>query len=103
MNYILFDPAETWEDLLPLTWTRPISEIRVGILTIREKWEKHLGTTVSWLTRDFLRELFPVNLEEDNILINGSILPDPSVLKTKFTIFIKLKRVKEILPNWQFQ
>jgi UDP-N-acetylglucosamine diphosphorylase/glucosamine-1-phosphate N-acetyltransferase len=81
MNYILFDPAETWEDLLPLTWTRPISEIRIGILTIREKWEKHLGTTVSWLTRDFLRELFPVNLEEDNILINGSILPDLSVLK----------------------
>ena len=80
MNYILFDPPETWENLLPLTFTRPVSEIRVGILSIREKWEKRLGTNASWLTRDFLQELYPVKLEDDNILINGSILPDQSIV-----------------------
>lgn len=81
MNYILFDPAETWENLLPLTWTRPVSEIRIGILSIREKWEKHLGTAASWLTRDLLKELFPAKFEEDNILINGSVLPRASLVQ----------------------
>jgi UDP-N-acetylglucosamine diphosphorylase/glucosamine-1-phosphate N-acetyltransferase len=81
MNYILFDPAETWENLLPLTWTRPVSEIRIGILTIREKWERLLGTKVSWLTRDYLQEEFPARLENENILINGSVLPDKSLVR----------------------
>lgn len=82
MNYILFDPAETWENLLPLTWTRPVSEIRIGILSIREKWEKHLGTRASWLTKDLLQELFPAKFEDDNVLINGSILPEASLVKS---------------------
>ena len=38
MNYVLFDDAG-WSDLLPLTFTRPACEMRIGVLTIREKWE----------------------------------------------------------------
>jgi UDP-N-acetylglucosamine diphosphorylase/glucosamine-1-phosphate N-acetyltransferase len=80
MNYILFDD-ETRLSLLPFTFTRPVCEIRIGILTIREKWEKHLNQSISFFTENYLREKFPLKVEEDNILINGSVLPDEKLLK----------------------
>ncbi len=79
MNYILFDD-ETRLSLLPFTFTRPVAEIRIGILTIREKWEKHLGQQVSFFTEAFLQEKFPLKIEADNILINGAVLPDLSLM-----------------------
>jgi UDP-N-acetylglucosamine diphosphorylase/glucosamine-1-phosphate N-acetyltransferase len=80
MNYILFDD-ETRLSLLPFTYTRPVAEIRTGILTIREKWEHYLGQTVSFFTEDFLRVKFPLTVKEDNVLINGSVLPDTMLMK----------------------
>jgi UDP-N-acetylglucosamine diphosphorylase/glucosamine-1-phosphate N-acetyltransferase len=80
MNYILFDD-DSWEQLLPLTFTRPVSEIRVGILTIREKWEKNLGSETSSLTRDYLSAKYPVSIEKDNLLINASLLPSPEIIE----------------------
>jgi len=80
MNYILFDD-QAWEQLLPLTFTRPVSEIRVGILTIREKWEKYLNTEVSFLTQDYLASKYPFNIENDNLLINACLLPCPEIIK----------------------
>ena len=80
MNYILFDYKHR-ESLLPFTYTRPISDIRVGILTIREKWEKLLGSTTSTLTEEYLRKKFPLLKGEKNILINGSILPTKTLVK----------------------
>jgi UDP-N-acetylglucosamine diphosphorylase/glucosamine-1-phosphate N-acetyltransferase len=80
MNHILFDPPETWENLLPLTFTRPVCEIRTGILTVKEKWERLLGTRASVLTRDYLQVRFPLHLEDDNVLINGSVLPGEDLL-----------------------
>ena len=74
MNYILFDD-ESREDLLPFTFTRPIADIRIGILTIREKWEKLLGNKTSSLTEKYLQEKFPLITEDENIYINGSVLP----------------------------
>lgn len=79
-NVILFD-NETREHLLPLTYLKPIGELRVGILTIREKWEQHLGFPVSFLTQDYLSEKFPMAYGPENILINASVLPTPSLLK----------------------
>ena len=49
MNYILFD-GPFRNALLPFTYTRPVADIRVGILTIREKWEAHLGSTITSIT-----------------------------------------------------
>ncbi|HQX03888.1 MAG TPA: putative sugar nucleotidyl transferase, partial [Flavobacterium sp.] len=46
MNYILFD-GPVRNALLPFTFTRPVADIRIGILTIREKWEKYLGYTTT--------------------------------------------------------
>ncbi len=80
MNYIFFDDS-TWQELLPLTFTRPVAEIRIGILTIREKWEKYLQTAVSWHTQDYLAEKYPAKITNDNILINGAVLPDADLVK----------------------
>ncbi|MBS4040487.1 MAG: GlmU family protein [Flavobacteriales bacterium] len=75
MNYILFD-GTVRNSLLPFTFTRPVADIRVGILTIREKWEKYLGYTTTTLTEDYLMEKYPMVEMEENILINASFLPN---------------------------
>lgn len=80
MNYILFeDSCRT--NLLPLTFTRPISEIRIGILTIKEKWEYYLKESCSYLTEKYLSKKFKLKKAKNNILINGSVLPDACLAK----------------------
>lgn len=75
MNYILFDGIVR-KALLPFTFTRPVADIRVGILTIREKWEKYLGYTTTTLTEEYLSEKFPMVEMEENIMINSAFLPN---------------------------
>ena len=75
MNYILFD-GPSRNALLPFTFTRPVADIRVGILTIREKWELYLGSTTTTLTEDYLSEKFPMVELEENVMINASFLPN---------------------------
>lgn len=80
MNYILFDDSSR-NNLLPLTFTRPIAEIRIGILTIREKWEKMLNAQTSTLTEPYLSNKFPLLKGEINTLINASVLPTPELVE----------------------
>ena len=80
MNYILFD-GSVRETLLPFTYTRPVADIRVGILTIREKWEKYLGSTTTTVTKEYLAEKFPMVEMEHNIMINASFLPTSSLVE----------------------
>jgi len=81
VNLILFDCHKTRENLLPLTYTRPIADIRVGILTIREKWEKQLGQTSFSLTENYLHDKFPAATDSSAALyINGSVLPDEQLI-----------------------
>jgi UDP-N-acetylglucosamine diphosphorylase/glucosamine-1-phosphate N-acetyltransferase len=75
MNYILFDNFRR-SNLFPLTYLRPVADIRIGILTIRDKWEKYLGQKTSTLTEGYLRKKFPVIRMDDNIMINGSVCPN---------------------------
>jgi len=75
MNYILFD-GTVRDALLPFTFTRPVADIRIGILTIREKWEKYLGSTTTTLTEEYLSEKFPMVELAENIMINASFLPN---------------------------
>ncbi|HIE16184.1 MAG TPA: glucose-1-phosphate thymidylyltransferase, partial [Bacteroidales bacterium] len=81
MNYILFDTPNTWQDLLPLTYTRPISKLRIGITTIYEKWNYFLNTQASFLTKSYLQEKYPITGSSDNIFINSSILPNALLVK----------------------
>ncbi len=79
MNYILFD-GTVRNALLPFTFTRPVADIRIGILTIREKWEKYLGYTTTTLTEEYLMEKYPMVEMEQNIMINASFLPNPILI-----------------------
>jgi UDP-N-acetylglucosamine diphosphorylase/glucosamine-1-phosphate N-acetyltransferase len=80
MNYILFDD-QSRNNLLPLTFMRPVAEIRLGIMTLREKWEHLLKTKTSTLTEAYLSEKFPIVKEKSNILINGAICPTPELIR----------------------
>jgi UDP-N-acetylglucosamine diphosphorylase/glucosamine-1-phosphate N-acetyltransferase len=79
VNFILFDDHSSIS-LRPLTFFRPVSAVRIGILTIYEKWEKHLRYPVSFLTEMYLQEKFPLRVGNDNFLINGSILPNQDLI-----------------------
>ena len=80
MNFILFDGPRR-DHLLPFTFTRPVSEIRVGIMTLKERWEAYLKVSVSSLTEEYLSIKYPVNLEESNVFIDASVLPSNELLK----------------------
>lgn len=79
MAIILFDD-NAHKTLLPLTYTRPVADLRIGILTIAEKWAKYLNTDYSFYTQSYLQAKFPVNYTADNIFINGSVCPDDGLL-----------------------
>src|SRR5437870_3725901 len=82
MNYILFEDL-TRINMLPLTFTRPVADLRIGILTIREKWEKYLGAKTSSLTESYLSKKFPLTfaIDTDNIWINGSFCPNEKLVE----------------------
>lgn len=79
MNYILFDGPDR-NSLLPFTYTRPVADLRVGILTIREKWESYLDFTTTTVTEDYLSEKFPMVEMEVNMMINASYLPNHEII-----------------------
>lgn len=88
MNYILFD-GPVRNALLPFTFTRPVADIRIGILTIREKWERYLGYTTTTVTEEYLGEKYPMVEMEQNVLINSAYLPNA----------ILAEMVRELQPN----
>ncbi|MBE9664316.1 putative sugar nucleotidyl transferase [Mucilaginibacter myungsuensis] len=80
MAIILFDD-NAYQNLLPLVYTRPVGDLRVGILTIAEKWAKHLKQGYSWHTRPYLQGKFQINITDDNLFINGGVCPDDTLLE----------------------
>ncbi|MEP5340397.1 MAG: GlmU family protein [Algibacter sp.] len=88
MNYILFD-GPSRNNLLPFTYTRPVADIRAGILTIRQKWEMVLNTTTTTVTEDYLSDKYPMVEMEENVMINASCLPNISLIE----------KVKALKPN----
>ena len=75
-NIILFDINQQHLELLPLAFTRPIADIRIGILTIREKWERMLSGNYSYLTPDYMAGKYPAHFTDDNLFIAGHLIPD---------------------------
>lgn len=79
-NIIIFDDNDIRRQLLPLTYTRPIAKIRVGITTIAEKWQSMLGKgRYSWLTASYLQEKYPLVAENSNLMIAGHVLPSKAL------------------------
>lgn len=81
MNAILFDDSEIRTALQPFTDTRPVSEVRVGVFTITEKWKRFLNHSVSFLTQDYLQRKFALKEDDINILINGAIIPSEELFQ----------------------
>ncbi len=79
MEYILFDSTNR-DRLLPFTHTRPVADIRCGILTMRERWEMLLGKAASTLTEDYLQKVFPVNESSDNLYLNGAVFGNSGLM-----------------------
>ncbi|KQX06310.1 GlmU family protein [Flavobacterium sp. Root420] len=78
MNYILFD-GPVRNALLPFTFTRPVADILIGIMTIRQKWEARLGSTITTITEDYLSVKFPMVEMEENVMINAAYLPNDTL------------------------
>lgn len=77
---VLFDGVE-WEQLFPLTLTRPVCEIIIGTSTIKNKWERLLGQTIEYHCAPYLQEKYNRTGESDVILINGAVLPDEELIQ----------------------
>lgn len=73
----LFDD-KSWLSLRPLTFTRPVADLRIGILTIAEKWAKYLDASFGFQTQAYLSVKYPaINA---SLSINGAICPDAQLL-----------------------
>ena len=94
MNYILYD-GSVRNALLPFTYTKPVADLRIGILTIRQKWEKHLGFTTTTLTEEYLEEKYPMLEMAKNVMINASFLPTNSLVE----IIRELKENQAVYKN----
>lgn len=79
MHIILFDDKR-WQQLLPLTFTRPAADLRIGIDRISDKWVSALGQPVHYLTEPYLAEKFPVQYGDDHLYIYGGIIPEPGMM-----------------------
>ena len=98
MNYILFDDYSR-NNLLPFTYTKPIGDIRFGILTVKEKWEKALSTSISYHTQDYLSKQFPIKTGNENVFINGKICPNDALINliSKLEINTGIRCAKDLI------
>ena len=83
MKIYLFDSLEIHQNLLPLSFTRPVADFRCGIITIREKWEKYLPGDYGFYPVEYLRDKFGTvrNQKEEAIFIAGNLIPRPNIVK----------------------
>lgn len=78
-SLVLFD-SSVRAALLPLTWARPVADLRIGSLTIAEKWRARQERPLTFHTQDYLRAHFPLSLSERNLFVDGSLLPTLALL-----------------------
>jgi len=74
-SHILFDDWSR-DHLLPFTFVRPLAELRIGILTIREKWERWMNESFSYITQPYLAKKYRLQTAGENLLINASVTPN---------------------------
>ncbi len=81
MHNVIFFDDDGWESLLPLTYTKPSAELRVGIQTIREKWMRSFEGRYSYICQEYLSEKFPIYIDKENLIINGRLLPNDETVE----------------------
>lgn len=94
MNVILGD-FDNHKRFLPLTFTRPVADIRCGIFTFRERWEFFLKNNISILTEEYLQKKFLPNFDNKNVIINPLFIPDKELVE----IIISLENEKLVYNN----
>ncbi|MPR35076.1 putative sugar nucleotidyl transferase [Salmonirosea aquatica] len=80
-SVILFDDPSVRAQLLPFTFTRPVAEIRCGIMTLAEKWEQWLTSTPSYLTQRYLQPRYPRAASDAYLYIDGSLCPNQELVE----------------------
>lgn len=79
---LVFSDAQYWEDFLPLTFTRPVAEMRCGILTFSERWQKILeNTEVSYFTENYLQGKFKNPEDKESLFLVTNFLPTESIIQ----------------------
>jgi UDP-N-acetylglucosamine diphosphorylase/glucosamine-1-phosphate N-acetyltransferase len=79
---LVFSDAQYWEDFLPLTFTRPVAEMRCGILTFSERWQKLLDSTeISWFTEMYLQQKFREPEKKESLFLVPNFLPTETVIQ----------------------
>lgn len=79
---LVFSDAQYWEDFLPLTFTRPVAEMRCGILTFSERWQKILGNTeVSYFTETYLQDKFTEPEKKESLFLVTNFLPTEHIIQ----------------------
>jgi UDP-N-acetylglucosamine diphosphorylase/glucosamine-1-phosphate N-acetyltransferase len=79
---LVFSDAQYWEDFLPLTFTRPVAEMRCGILTFSERWQKILeNTEISYFTENYLQNKFSNPEEKESLFLVTNFLPTENVIQ----------------------
>lgn len=79
---LIFSDAQYWGDFLPLTYTRPIAELRAGILTFSERWQKLLNSDeISYITEEYLQKKYKSYEKKESLLITPNFLPSDAVLE----------------------
>lgn len=123
MNIVLFDTVENRTQLLPLSYTRSVADMRIGILTIKEKWERYFGQSVGVLTEDYLQPKYgALSHDAETLFIASNVFPtiqlvaEIQLLTTEhglsfsdkfiaFKTMIKVPHIasfKSIIPNLKF-
>lgn len=78
---LIFSDAQYWGDFLPLTYTKPIAELRTGILTFSERWQKLLNSNeISYITEEYLQKKYKSYEKKESLLITPNFLPSGEVL-----------------------
>lgn len=96
MQNILFDDATDWQNMLPLTFTRSIGDIRVGITTIREKWQHYLGKSPSVFTTNYLQPKYPLDRGySQSLYFNSSVIPNSQLVSEILNLSYNQKLVKD--------
>ncbi|WP_107038680.1 putative sugar nucleotidyl transferase [Brumimicrobium mesophilum] len=81
MNIILHDLSNHLT-FAPLTLTRPVGNLRIGMWTNDERWQFYLPeASVSFKTEDYLSDKFPMKQSKDNIWINSAVIPNAELVE----------------------
>nr|WP_314495237.1 GlmU family protein [uncultured Chryseobacterium sp.] len=79
---LVFSDAQYWEDFLPLTFTRPVAEMRCGILTFSERWQKILeNKQISFFTENYLQGKFKTPEDVESLFLVTNFLPTEKVIQ----------------------